>query len=125
MASFITINGIEIPAPKRGVELVVSTMVDSGRNANAQVIGQKLGRDQNKINNLQWGYLSAEQWATILQCFSDFYAEVTFPDMVTNSFTTLKMYPGDRSAEPYWLDKTTKLPTHYINCKVNIVDTGY
>ena len=34
------------------------------------------------------------------------------------------MYPGDRSAEPYWLDPETGLPSLYVNCKVNIIDVG-
>ena len=49
---------------------------------------------------------------------------VTYPDMVNNTWTTRKMYPGDRTAEPFHLDPETQLPIDYINCKVNLIDCG-
>lgn len=124
MAAIITINGKEFPAPQRGLEFIVSTNVNSGRNANGEVIGQVVGRNQNKANNLVWPFLDAQTWAEMLQEFDDFFVIATIPDMVHNTWQTIKMYPGDRSAEPYWIDPVTKLPTHYINCKVNIIDCG-
>lgn len=124
MAAIITINGKEFPAPQRGLEFIVSTNVNSGRNANGEVIGQVVGRNQNKANNLVWPFLDAQTWAEMLQEFDDFFVIATIPDMVHNTWQTIKMYPGDRSAEPYWIDSVTKLPTHYINCKVNIIDCG-
>lgn len=123
MQSMIYVNGTAIPYPARGLEIMVATLVDSARNANGVVVGQKIGRDQYKLNALVWPWLSAEQWSTILQCFSGFYATVRFPDPVTNGWKTLKMYPGDRTAEPYWVGENG-LPTHYRNCKVNIIDVG-
>lgn len=56
MQSFITINGTKFPQPRRGLELLSATIVDSARNANGVVVGQKVGRDQQKLNNLFWGY---------------------------------------------------------------------
>ena len=122
--AFITINGLACPYPKRGLELQTMTIVDAARNANGTTVGQKVGRDQYKINQLAWPALSASQWSAILRQFSGFYATVTFPDMVNNRMRTLRMYPGDRSAEPYWVNESTGLPTLYINCKVNIIDCG-
>lgn len=122
---FIKINSLVCPYPKRGVRLLTATLVDSARNTNGTVVGQKLGRDQYKIDALEWPMLTATQWSAILKQFSsNFYANVTFPDMVNNQWKTLKMYPGDRTAEPYWLDEKTGLPVTYINCKVNIIDVG-
>ena len=34
MQSFITINGTKFPQPRRGLELLSATIVDSARNAN-------------------------------------------------------------------------------------------
>ena len=124
MQAFIRINGNAYPTPKRGLNFMVATIVDSARNANAVVVGQKVGRDQQKINNLEWPYLSAKQWSDILKEFSNFYVTVSYPDMVNNQWTTRKMYPGDRSATPYRLDPNTGLPKDYINCKVNLIDCG-
>ena len=124
MANFIKINGNPYPTPRRGLEIQVATVVDSARNANGVVVGQKVGRDQQKLNSLQWGYLSAGEWSALLKEFDNFYVTVSYPDMVTNDWTTRKMYPGDRSATPLHLDPDTKLPIDYINCKVNLVDVG-
>lgn len=124
MQAFVTINGVALPMPKRGLSLKSATIVDSARNANGVVVGQKIGRDQQKIDGLQWAYLDGDTWRQILEIFdSNFFVTVTYPDMVTGTWTTRKMYPGDRSAEPMWLD-STGLPTHYTNCKVNLVDCG-
>ena len=121
--SYLAINGYELPPPKRGVKPTVTTVVDAGRNANGTVIGQRIGRDQYKIDALEWPWLSAEQWSNILKAMQDFFFDVTFYDPVANAVRTLRMYCGDRTAEPYWVDKNGK-PTFYRNCKVNLIDTG-
>ena len=43
MAAFIKINGREYPCPRRGLNLMTATIVDSARNANAVVVGQVVG----------------------------------------------------------------------------------
>lgn len=124
MQPFIKINGHAYPQPRRGLELLDATIVDAARNGNAVTVGQKIGRDQQKVNNLEWGFLTAEQWSALLKEFENFYVTVTYPDMVNNCWTTRKMYPGDRTATPLWLDPVTGLPASYINCKVNLIDCG-
>lgn len=124
MEPFIKINGHPCPYPAEGVSFSVSTLIDASRNTNAVLVGQRVGRDQYKIDKLEWDRLPASVWASILQEFSGFYAQVTFPDMVNNRWVTLKMYPGDRTAEPINLDRKTGLPKEYIHCKVNIIDVG-
>lgn len=121
--AFLQINGVDIPTPKRGVKITVSTVVNAGRNASGITVGQKLGRDLYKIDTLEFPWLSAAQWGQILSLMSNFYFPVTFTDPVTNASRTVTMYCGDRSAEPYWIDKNGK-PTWYRNCKVNLIDCG-
>lgn len=121
--SYLSINGYELPPPVRGVHPIVTTVVDAGRNANGAVVGQRVGRDLYKIDGLEWAWLTAEQWGNILTALSEFFVYVTFHDPVTNNLKTLKMYPGDRTAEPYWVDDNGQ-PTHYRNCKVNLIDVG-
>lgn len=80
--------------------MIVTTAVDAARNANNKVVGQKIGRDNYKINNLEWPYLDAETWSSMLQEFDKhFFSSVQFWDMVNNCWRTLTMYPGDRSAD--------------------------
>lgn len=121
--AYITVNGYDFPPPKRGVKPTVTTLVDAGRNANGTVVGQRVGRDQYKIDTLEWPWLDAETWSNMLRVLDNFFVMVTFVDPVRNSYRTLKMYPGDRTAEPYWVDGSDK-PTHYTNCKVNLIDCG-
>ena len=121
--SYIRVNGVDLPYPKRGVKPIVTTIVNAGRNANGVVVGQRIGRDQYKIDTLEWPWLTAAQWSQILSLISGFYFNVTFPDPVTGAARTVRMYCGDRSAEPYWVDGNGD-PTHYRNCKVNFIDTG-
>ncbi len=121
--SYLAINGHELPPPKRGVHPIVTTVVDAGRNANGAVVGQRVGRDQYKIDGLEWPWLTAKQWSEILSLLSSFFVDVTFIDPVTNRPKTIRMYCGDRTAEPYWVNGIGH-PTHYRNCKVNLIDTG-
>lgn len=124
MRNFVTVGGLEMPMPTRGLNLQVATIVDSARNANGQVVGQKVGRDQQKINNLFWAYLPAEKWEALLSILdSSFFVEVTYPNMVKGGWTTREMYPGDREGTPYWLSDDGT-PSFYIDCKVNLIDTG-
>lgn len=124
MNAFIKINGHVYPQPRRGLNLMVATIVDSARNSNAVMVGQVVGREQQKINALEWGYLTAGQWSELLKEFKNFYVTVSYPDMVNNKWTTRKMYPGDRTATPFHLDENTGLPLDYLDCKVNLIDCG-
>ncbi len=121
--AYLAINGYELPPPKRGVHVIVTTVVNNGRDANGAVVGQRVGRDQYKIDTLEWPWLTAEQWSSILQAMKNFFFYVTFQDPVSRKPTTIRMYCGDRSGEPYWVDENGT-PTHYRNCKVNLIDTG-
>ncbi len=121
--SYLKINEYELPPPKRGVHPIVTTVVNAARNANGAFVGQRVGRDQYKIDGLEWAWLTAEQWEKILGILKNFIVKVTFIDPVSNEPKTIKMYCGDRTAEPYWVDKNGK-PTHYRNCKFNLIDCG-
>jgi len=121
--AYLAINGYELPPPKRGVSVIVTTVADSGRDAHGEVVRQRVGRDQYKIDGLEWPWLTAAQWERILSILSNFFVYVTFNDPVTNSRKTLKMYPGDRTGQPYWVDGNDH-PTHYRDCKVNLIDVG-
>lgn len=122
--SFIKINGKPYPSPGLYPNMVVTTAVNAGRNANNKVVGQKIGRDNYKIDNLSWPYLDAATWSSMLKEFENFFVTVEFWDMVNNTWKTSTMYPGDRMADVYMTDKQGK-PLSYINCKVNVIDAGW
>ena len=121
--AFLNVNGYDYPPCKRGVKIINSTVVDAARNTNGVTVGQKIGRDLYKIDGLEWAVLTAEEWSRILKSLEPFYVNLTFWDDVDNKKRTILVYPGDRSAEPYFVNSEGK-PTLFRNCKVNLIDTG-
>lgn len=119
----ITINEKEFPAPDVGANLIVATNVSDGKNANGEFVGQRVGRDQYKVENLQWKFLDAATWSAILKEFNSFIVTARIPDMVNDQFITILMYPGNRTATPVMFDADGK-PTMYRDCKVNLIDCG-
>ena len=85
MAGIIYINGKQFPSPDRGLGFTVATNVSSGKNALGEFVGQRVGRDQDKIDGLQWTFLDAKTWSDILKEFSQFVVTVKFPDMVNTA----------------------------------------
>ena len=119
---FLVVNGVQFPCPVRDYEVVRSQLVDSGRNANGAVVGQKIGRKLWKINNLHWKGLSAETWAAMQAALEPFFVDVTFTGD-DNQRHTVKMYPGDTTAKPYYLNGI--LYDVYEDCKFNLIDCGW
>lgn len=141
MATFLTmyadkadaegnINALAIPTPSYGsAKQTSSTLVNSGRSAfNGELYAQRVGeRDLVKIE-LQWKYLTASQWSSILSKIGSgehgFYVWIKFFDMTTGTWRCMKFYPGDRTATPFKLDPDTKAVTSWVDCSINFIDTG-
>mgnify|MGYP007069962425 CR=1 FL=1 len=117
----IIINGVPVPAPDAGYEIIESTFVDSGRNANGVVVGQVVGDNIWKINNLSWSNLTPEQWKTLKTALKPFFVPVTFTDDMNERHTCI-MYPGDRTSTPYHVENLSFKQFH--DCKFNLIDTG-
>lgn len=122
--AFLEVNGIELPCPSTGLEIILSDAVNSGRNANAEVIAEKVGKTNIKYNNLRWAWLTAEEWHLICSVFSEFFVMAKVYNPATDTFETIKMYPGDRTAEVYWLEEDGVNIRNFKDCKVNIIDCG-
>ena len=106
--AFLTINGRKFPAPKRGLNIKTMTTVSDGRNEQNVFIGQRIGRDMQKIVNQ----------------LSNFVFNVTYLDPVSNDWVTRKMYVSDRDCQPYRVDPVTGKTTQYTSCKCSFVDVG-
>jgi len=118
----IVVNGVRLPEPDRGFKVTVATMTNAARNVQGVVVGEKIGREIYKLDGLKWSFLTAQQWVSILQSVKPFYVNVTFTNPETNQRVTVRMYPGDREAEP--LELNNGVVTMYKNCKVNLIDVG-
>lgn len=126
------LNAIELPTPSYNSGMqTVSTMVNSGRNAEGNVIGTRIGRDLIKIE-LQWAYLTTADWKKVLQYLAKdepnvqegFYVFVKYFDMVTADFEIRRFYTSDRTASPFKLHPTTMAVTAWKDCSLSLVDVG-
>ena len=124
--AIITIRGTSLPCPIRGLKVVVSTNVNSGRNALGEMVGEKVGRDIYKLDAVEWRWLTRKQWSDILKLVDkkNFKFKCTFPDVVNNGqWCTHLCYCGDRSCEPYYINSSGDF-TFYRSCTMNIIDCG-
>ncbi len=118
----IIVNGYTLPDPDIGIKIGLSTTVNSVRNANNVLVGEKVGRDLYKIDGLKWTFLEASEWARILQATSPFYVDVTFNDPVTDTKKTIKMYVNEQEGEP--VQDGNGNVVRYKNCKFELIDVG-
>ena len=125
MAALLFINDIQVPSMSRELMIELQTLVSAGKNANGELCGSKVGRDQYKLNDLEWPRLTAHEWSVICKECEKFILNVRFPSMVNEGkWETLQMYPGNRSAK-ILEQGSDGLPTKWKECKVNIIDCGY
>lgn len=125
LSSFLNVNGYDFPPPRRGFSWTISTTVNAGRNANNAVIGDRVGRDLYKLDNMEWVGLTPKQREMLLKAIEPFYVPVTFEDMKKPGHPiTIIMYPGDRSGSPLFVDKLTHMVLQDETLKFNLIDTG-
>ena len=103
-----------------------ATLVDSARNAQGVVIGAVIRDDVGKVE-MSWKYLTVEQWANILKCFSrarggNFYNSVTFFCQDIGDWTTRNMYVSDRKADMFRRDPNTGAVLGYTDCSLSLVE---
>ena len=115
---------INLPNPdQNSAKNLISTLVNSGRNANAVVVAQKIGRDQEKTE-MSWNYLEKEEWEKLLRFWDkNFFFNFTYYSRTEGIRITRKFYIGDRSDRPMAID-IEGLPTAYLDCVANVIDTG-
>lgn len=122
--------------PKPGYVERSEQLVNSTRNANGQVVAQKINRRLNKFDELTFPYLSREQVTWLKQKVANFKVNVTYWDTEADGVITRLFYFGDLSAVPCDWDRDNgaytpnsnyriMVPTYYKEVKINIIDMGY
>lgn len=128
MAWVTTTSGIAIPEPAfDSGNITISTMVNAGRNANGEFIGQVIGNDKLKIE-LNWGALSPTQFKALLALFDrkqggKFVNTFRVYDPRTMSYRNLTMYVGDRSGKPIMVDNPgSGHPKWWVDIQANLIE---
>ena len=123
--AFVVLAGIKLPWPDYGSGMQTqSTLVNGSRNSQGVFIGQRIGRDQSKIE-MQWFTLDAQLWASVLQVFETNFANpVEYYDMAKGQVIIRNMYVNDRTARPGRINPQTGEWITAKDCKLNLIDTG-
>lgn len=130
MVTLYSLSGgttLELPNPhinSDGGKHKTATFVNQGRNTAGQIVAQKIGRDQVKLN-LSWSWLPKDEWEAICQFFDqNFFFNARYYDRVRGDFITREFYVGDRDDTPLNVDADGVPTFGYKNCVANIIDTG-
>ena len=123
--ALVTVGGYAFPEPS-SYSGNTATIVDSARNTQGVVIGAVIRDDVGKVE-MSWKYLTVQQWADILKCFSiarggNFYNSVTFFCQDTGTWTTRQMYVSDRKANMFRRHPETGEVLGYTDCSLSLVE---
>lgn len=121
--AFFSFNGTELPCPS-SCSYEGQQMVDSARNANAEVIAQKINRRMVKMS-LSWNVLFPEEVKKILNSIEEFSGNVDYYDPKTGDRINRQMYWGDYKIEVYWSDKESGNPTMFTGLTASLIDMGF
>ena len=123
--ALVTVGGYDFPEPS-SYSGNTSTLVDSARNVQGYVVGSVIRDDVGKVE-MSWKFLTVQQWADILKCFSiarggNFYNSVTFFCQDTGGWTTRQMYVSDRKANMFRRHPETGEVLGYTDCSLSLVE---
>ena len=123
--ALVKVGGYSFPEPS-SYSGTTATLVDSARNTAGVTVGAVIRDDVGKVE-MSWKYLTVEQWANILACFSmarggSFYNTVTYFCQDTGGWTTREMYVSDRSAGMWRRDPETGDVLGWVDCKLSLVE---
>lgn len=124
-AALVSVGGFNFPEPS-SYSGTTATIVDSARNTAGYTVGSVIRDDVGKVQ-ISWKYLTVEQWASILRCFSSsaggsFYNNVTFFCQDTGGWTTRKMYVSDRTAGMWRRNPATGAVMGWTDCSLSLVE---
>ena len=123
--ALVTVGEFDFPEPS-AYKGSTATLVDSARNVQGIMVGSVIRDDVGKVE-MSWKYLTVQQWADILKCFSiarggKFINNVTFFCQDTGSWTTRQMYVSDRSADMFRRDPVTGDVLGYTDVSLSLVE---
>ena len=123
--AMVTVGDFDFPEPAT-YKGNTATLVDSSRNVQGKMVGAVIRDDVGKVE-MSWKYLTVEQWANILKCFStarggSFINNVTFFCQDIGDWTTRQMYVSDRPANVFRRDPKTGEILGYTDVSLSLVE---
>ena len=123
--ALVTVGDFDFPEPST-YKGNTATLVDSARNVQGKMVGSVIRDDVGKVE-MSWRYLTVQQWADILKCFSiarggKFINDVTFFCQDIGDWTTRKMYVNDRSANVFRRDPKTGVILGYTDVSIALLE---
>jgi hypothetical protein len=123
--ALVKVGGYDFPEPS-AYSANTSTLVDSARNVEGRAVGSIIRENISKVE-ISWKYLTIEQWASILQCFSlgsgnNFSTNVTFFDQSAGGWVTKEMYVSDRKAGMWRRDPDNGNVLGWTDCSLSLIE---
>lgn len=122
--ALVSVGGYDFPEPST-YSGTTSTLVDTGRNVEGKMVGSVVRADISKIE-ISWKYLTAEQWARILQCFAgdNFVNDVIFFDQSKGDWNIepKQMYVNDRKAGMWRRDPVNGNVLGWTDCALSLIE---
>lgn len=123
--AMVTVGDFDFPEPAT-YKGNTATLVDSSRNVQGKMVGAVIRDDVGKVE-MSWKYLTVEQWANILKCFStarggSFINNVTFFCQDIGDWTTRQMYVSDRNANVFRRDPKTGEILGYTDVSLSLIE---
>ena len=116
--ALVTVGDFDFPEPST-YKGNTATLVDSSRNVQGIMVGSVIRDDVGKVE-MSWKYLTVEQWANILKCFS--IDNVTFFCQDIGDWTTRQMYVSDRNANVFRRDPKTGEMLGYTDVSLSLIE---
>ena len=120
--ALVSVGGYDFPEPS-SYSSSTSTLVDSGRNVEGMMVGSVIRDDISKIE-ISWKYLTIEQWANILKCFTGkdkFVNDVEFFDQSIGDWREKTMYVNDRKAGMWRRHPATGDILGWTDCSLSLI----
>ena len=123
--ALVSVGGFDFPEPS-SYKGSTSTLVDSARNVQGIMVGSVVRDDVGKVE-MSWKYLTVQQWADILKCFSiarggNFINNVTFFCQDIGGWTTRQMYVSDRNANMFRRNPETGEVMGYTDISLSLIE---
>lgn len=120
---FIKINDYELPYVARGIGFEYEQLVDSERNAEGIMVGQKVNRRLIKLSGVAFPYLTDAEWRLVLIEIEKFRGTLYYWNTMLAGFYEMEVYWGNASGTPEEIDADGRVVA-WRDCKCNIIDIG-